>query len=176
MSAGTGTASVDAVRIVDVLVAPDPVAALRRVTGWYVAAWGDRYPADQLAPTLDELARPGPPVVLVALDGDDAVVGTVAIDPDDVPDRGDLAPWLASLYVDAAWRRRGLGARLVDAVCARAAADGLTHLHLMTYDEDGLDGWYRRLGWAVVDRGVHAGRSMLLFTRSVQATKPPDHA
>ena len=166
----------DGVRIVDVVGTADPAATLAVVTGWYTELWGDRYPAEELTVDLAELAAPGPPTVLVALDTDGTPVGTVAIDPDDVPARRDLAPWLASLVVRPDRRRSGIGARLVAAVCARAAADGIDRLHLMTYDEDGLGDWYHRLGWEVVDRGEHAGRPMTLFGRATRATSVPGRA
>lgn len=164
------------VRIVDVVTCPDPAATMAVVSGWYVTLWGDRYPADELTFTGAELAAPGPPTILVALDATDTPVGTVAIDPDDVPERRDLAPWLASLYVVPGRRRNGIGALLVDAVLDRAAADGIERLHLMTYDEDDLGDWYHRLGWDTVGRGDHAGRPMTLFGRATRPTSLPGRA
>jgi ribosomal protein S18 acetylase RimI-like enzyme len=65
-------------------------------------------------------------VVFVALDGDDwaGIVG--AFVPDDAPTTAHLV----SMWVDPAFRRRGAGALLVDAVTAWARDRGLDHIDL----------------------------------------------
>lgn len=61
----------------------------------------------------------------------------------------EISPWLAALYVVPEHRHRGIGAALVDAVTAKAAALGVEALYLLTI---GREGFYARLGWEVADR------------------------
>jgi predicted N-acetyltransferase YhbS len=78
-------------------------------------------------------------------------VGTVTLLDHDVgteqwPER---SPWLAALYVVPEYRRRGIGAALVNAAAAKATALGVETLYLATM---GREGFYGRLGWKIADR------------------------
>ena len=58
---------------------------------------------------------------------------------------------LASVYVDAGWRRRGLGSALVSKLLRRHAQRGyaFSDVYLLTLDQKSA--WYARHGFAVVD-------------------------
>ena len=58
---------------------------------------------------------------------------------------------LASVYVDAGWRRRGLGSALVRKLLRRHAQRGyaFSDVYLLTLDPKSA--WYARHGFAVVD-------------------------
>ena len=76
----------------------------------------------------------------VALDGEDCVgTGRLVRQPDGVGRVGRMA-------VAAAWRRRGVGERVLAALEARARADGLREieLHAQCY----VEGFYARHGYA----------------------------
>lgn len=145
-----------AIQILDLADHPEHAET---VFGWYLEQWGDVYDAEALRFTHEELAAAGPPVVLVALE-DGRPIGTVSIDPDDVPERRDLAPWLASLYVEPSHRHRGIARSLVDAVLRRARAEGFDALHLMTFD---LEDWYLGLGWRSVEPARYHGRDVVFM-------------
>lgn len=121
--------------------------AIPQIAHWYFDAWRDLY-----APlTEDDVARAvamriniaHAPLSLVAT-ADARVVGVVALKEHDMETRLDLGPWLAGLYVDSAWRGRGIGARLVTALERKAAAIGHRRLFLYTPD---AERFYVKLGW-----------------------------
>jgi len=64
----------------------------------------------------------------------------------------ELSPWLAALYVMPEYRRRGIGAALVNAIVAKATDFGVGALYLATV---GQERFYTRLGWQVADRREH---------------------
>ena len=54
------------------------------------------------------------PLLLVAIEGSTRnIVGTVALDPNDMDDRPELKPWMASLLVTPGARGRGIGSMLI---------------------------------------------------------------
>ena len=70
----------------------------------------------------------------------------------DLPERPQLTPWVAAVWVEPQARRHGIGAALVD----RAALDcfplGVIRLYLCARRERA--GFYERLGWIAVERDV----------------------
>lgn len=86
-------------------------------------------------------------VIFVALENNQAV-GTASLDPEDLPPRADLTPWLASVYVLPEFRARGLGAMLIDAVAKEAKAQGFEQIYLHTSEHTDF---YAKRGWRVLD-------------------------
>lgn len=84
------------------------------------------------------------PLCLVALD-DGVPVGVANLIDHDDPNPRVGTPWLAGLVVAPLWRGRGLGSRLVQALCDDARRLGRTELFL---GSDG-PGFYTRLGGQV---------------------------
>ncbi|OYW08024.1 MAG: N-acetylglutamate synthase [Acidobacteriia bacterium 12-62-4] len=60
-----------------------------------------------------------------------------------------LAAEIRSLAVDPGWKKHGLGRQLLEAVEIEAREFGLKTLFAFTY----VDGFFRKLGYDVVDRG-----------------------
>ena len=87
------------------------------------------------------------PVTLVAVE-DTMPVGSVSIKMDDLMERTDLNPWLASLYVVADYRGKGIGYKLLQAVQDTARVVGITRLYLYTHTANAL---YERDGWSAMD-------------------------
>lgn len=85
----------------------------------------------------------GLPLMLVAVDGNNAPAGTAAIIEQDMDTHPELSPWLACVYVAPQYRRRGIGSRLVRAAMAAAAKDFET-IYLFTTSQEKL---YAGLGW-----------------------------
>lgn len=119
------------------------------LAAWHYAEWGALLPGWSESAALEELlghAAPRRiPATLVAL-VDAAPVGSVSLVAADHQSLLQLSPWLASLYVAPAWRRRGIGAALVGRCVAEAAALGVDALFLYTFGEVRF---YRRLGWTI---------------------------
>lgn len=90
------------------------------------------------------------PLTLVAL-LDSRPVGTATLLAHDVGTEQwpQLSPWMAAVYVDPAFRRRGIGACLVNEIVGRADAMGTQVLYLLTTEREDF---YAQLGWQVFDR------------------------
>jgi predicted N-acetyltransferase YhbS len=65
-----------------------------------------------------------------------------------------LSPWLAGLFVDAEFSRRGVGEALVRAVEREARQQGHDHIYLCT---DETEPFYHKLGWIVKERDIWQG-------------------
>lgn len=87
-------------------------------------------------------------------------LGTVSLIACDEPERNDLAPWLAALWVEPAARQAGIGAALVDAVVARCAALGIARLYLSA--RPAVQGFYEKRGWQVTDRDIGPAKLAIL--------------
>ncbi len=67
----------------------------------------------------------------------------------------ELSPWLASLYVEPAYRKRGIGALLEQKICAIAQGLGYTHIYCFTSDKAVIP-WYEKQGWQIREKSqVH---------------------
>jgi predicted N-acetyltransferase YhbS len=97
------------------------------------------------------------PLCLIALSGDEPVGVVNLVDNDDDHHR-EWHPWLAGLVVEPAWRGRGVGTELVQALLRHARRLGCSRVYLGT---DG-PGFYARLG-AVVHQPVRADFCFMRF-------------
>lgn len=121
-------------------------------------------PGWTLEHAIDELAaqagRLQPPMTLVAFEGD-APAGSVSLVDVDAPEFSDLSPWLASLWVRPASRRRGIGGVLVDSAVRLAAASGWARLYLFT---PAHGHWYTTRGWHRVEQRRLGGARVEILT------------
>ena len=74
--------------------------------------------------------------------------------------RPDLYPWLASVFVPAAHRQRGIGSALVRRAMEEAHSIGVPSLYLFTPDRERL---YARIGWSVIERTVYRDLSVVVM-------------
>lgn len=131
----------DLVRIVD---RPDLIDQAAR---WFHEKWGISEEAYRES-MRESLSHQGPVpqwYVLLLEDGDggrDIVAGAGVIE-NDFHARKDLRPNLCALYVEDAWRRKGLAGLLLHAVCQDMHESGIDTLYLVT-EHTGL---YERYGW-----------------------------
>lgn len=103
---------------------------------------------------------PGVLPFTLAAEIDGAFAGTVSLIACDEPERGDLAPWLAALWVVPAHRRSGLGAALVSEIERRAAALHITRLYLSA--RPGIAPFYEKHGWQAIDRDIGPDRLLIM--------------
>ena len=126
--------------------------AIEQLARWHFAQWGPANPANNVERRIARLQghlEPGRvPQTFVALDGEQ-LLGSASLVAADLPNRDDLSPWLASVYVDPPHRRQGVGAALVKRVADEAIALGLPTLYLFTPDRAAF---YARLGWTVMEQ------------------------
>jgi GNAT superfamily N-acetyltransferase len=95
------------------------------------------------------------PIAWVAHASGEAL-GTAALRIHDLPGREELTPWLGGMFTLPAHRGQGIGTALCAAVEAKAVALGVSMIYLVTLDRQG---WYRRLGWRMLERCTWRGRS-----------------
>ena len=128
----------------------DYPALVETVARWQWEEWGHLDPTDSLAERITSLRNQTDPnripTAYIALEGDEPL-GTAALVRHDMDTHRELSPWLASVYVTPAARRRGVASALVRRVVRQAAALGIARLYLYTPDAQGL---YEKLGWQAI--------------------------
>ena len=125
----------------------------------------------------------GGDVVLVALAGDDRVVGYLVGAVENPSEqarfadigyfRTDFAPlsrrFPAHLHInlDAGFRSRGIGARLIEAFAARAKDAGAAGMHVVTVKGQRNVAFYRRCGFTERATAVWNGREIVFLGREL---------
>lgn len=126
-----------------------------RLAEWHHDQWGSMIPGATLENRVEklraEMNRKELPMALVA-HRDSTVLGSASLRAHDMHGRSDLGPWLGGVYVGAAHRRQGIGARLVRAVEDKARDLGIELLYLFTPDKEG---YYQGLGWETTERTAY---------------------
>lgn len=90
--------------------------------------------------------------------------GSVNIESRDMSTHMHLTPWMTSVYVQPAWRKKGVGQMLVEKV-KEVARDklGFTHLYLFTENNHNSLALYKRCGWEVVEECIHWGHPVRIM-------------
>jgi GNAT superfamily N-acetyltransferase len=137
------------------------------VARWiYGEFWADKdhHSPESLEALLQQASRPDVvPLSLLALAGD-TPVGTANLVENDDEARPHLRPWLAALFVQPGFRKRGIGSLLVRNLRDRACRLGLTGMYLGT-DQPAF---YERLGAIVVERLAYDFCIMYLAARTIE--------
>ncbi|WP_148254342.1 GNAT family N-acetyltransferase [Aidingimonas lacisalsi] len=133
---------------------------------WAHTEWGCLHPERSLDTAIavfrTQCGSGGVPSVFAALH-DDTPVGMASLVADDMSDRRDLSPWLASVYVLPAWRGRGVASQLVQRVEEEAYVYGHGGFYLYTPDQQAL---YRRLGWRDLENRDYCGERVTIMRRT----------
>jgi GNAT superfamily N-acetyltransferase len=99
---------------------PEHIPTLAR---WHLAEWGHYSTGRTQESTEERLRRHAAsdaiPTTMVALE-DGKPVGSAALVWNDMKTRPQIRPWLADVVVDPAWRRRGIGSKLVRRLVEKA--------------------------------------------------------
>lgn len=93
---------------------------------------------------------------LIAHTGD-TFIGTVSLIESDLPERSNLSPWIAAVWVDIEFRKHGVGSALIGAAERLATSFGYGVLHLYCAPE--LRSFYSNLGWVEIEAEVGKGGS-----------------
>jgi GNAT superfamily N-acetyltransferase len=91
------------------------------------------------------------PFALIAHDGD-TFLGTASAIGSDLPERPQLTPWVAAVWVEQSARRCGIGTALVKRATQYCFALGFNCAYLGARPD--MTPFYERLGWTLVERGV----------------------
>lgn len=134
------------------------------VARWIWEEWGrpNGRPIERtLGRVASRTAQVGLEQCFVVLEGD-TPAGTASLVAEDSDSRPDLTPWLASVFVDPAFRGRGHARVLVTAVESAARGAGVPTLWLFTETAASL---YAALGWIPAGEIVEKGRPQALMRR-----------
>ncbi len=136
-----------------------------QVAAWGFAEWGHLTPGQTLegrmARIREKMNVDRVPVAFIALDDGGALVGTASLIFDDL--EGDPRnPWLASVFVPVASRRKGIASALVRAVEQAARRFGYPRLHLFTTSASAL---YAGLGWRALERREYRGERIQVMDK-----------
>lgn len=135
---------------------------------WLHAQFGYLNPGDTVEKRAERLetraTQAGIPVAFVAVDGD-ALLGSASLVFQDLETRPEIGPWLASVYVAPAYRRRGIASALVGRVVEEARDLGVPRLYLFTTDQERL---YARLGWHPVERTTFHGEDIVVMALDLE--------
>ncbi|HVF70162.1 MAG TPA: GNAT family N-acetyltransferase [Chthoniobacterales bacterium] len=142
----------------------DHLEALPVLARWQHEEWGGLRPGDTLEARTARLGaqvnRDRIPLTVVALD-EATVLGSASLISEDMDTRPELTPWLASVFVDPAKRRRGIAGQLVRRIVAEAARLGVPLLYLYTVHSEKL---YARLGWTFQERTTYRESEVVIMT------------
>jgi predicted N-acetyltransferase YhbS len=149
-------------KIVPLVERPDLVA---QVAAWGFAEWGHLNPGETLEQRVvriqGKMNVDRVPVAFVALDDGDDIVGTASLIFDDL--EGDPRnPWLASVFVLPAHRKKGIASALVRTVEATARRLGYSRLYLFTSTAPDL---YAGLGWRALEQRDYRGEHIQVMDR-----------
>jgi uncharacterized protein (DUF952 family)/GNAT superfamily N-acetyltransferase len=114
-------------------------------------AWRHEFPHDTVQTYLDQYAAMDstrPVEVYAAISEFDELMGLATlVDDDELPDSREPGPWIAAVYVETNFRRKGIGAALVRHAERRARLLGYPNVYLYTEDKSA---WYEKAGWQAV--------------------------
>jgi GNAT superfamily N-acetyltransferase len=140
---------------------------------WHHAEWGALDPSLTIEAREERIrgrATPaGIPTAVVAFI-DDQLVGSASLVEADMDSHPELSPWLASVFVSPAFRRRGVGSALVVEIERIAAQEGVETLWLWTPNQEQL---YAQLGWTSVAQEPYRGGEATLMRKPILAGSGP---
>lgn len=141
------TTASERVNLMQIAYLADHPQHIPTVAHWQYEEWGHLNPGDSVQGRIERLSqhtgRPGLPTTLIAL-AHDTVLGSAGLVVNDLRSQPALTPFLASVYVAPAYRRRGVATALVTQAKVVIQQLGLPVLYLITPDQQNL---YARLGW-----------------------------
>lgn len=138
-----------------------------QVAAWGFGEWGHLNPGQTLqsrtAWIRETTKADRVPIVLVALDDAGTMVGTASLLFDDL--EGDPRnPWLASVFVPAERRGKGVASALVTAIEDAARRLGYPTLYLFTTSAARL---YIRLGWHALECREYRGEHIQVMDKAL---------
>lgn len=151
---------VNQIRILNLHDVPDYLPHLAQ---WHQTEWSYLNPGEDLRARIvrmqQYLTEDFIPSTYVAVENE--LLGSAAIVAYDMDIRLDLSPWLASVYVAPAHRRRGVARALIGHVMEQARRNGVERLYLFT---PGQYRYYTMLGWDCVDEVKYRGTQVTIMS------------
>lgn len=134
-------------------------------TRWNYEQWGrdDGETPDIISSAFARMVREARGEHVLVAFVDDEPAGMVLLIDCDLDSHAHLRPWVAGVYVDPAWRGKGVAAALVGAAEACARRDGHARAYLYTAIPD----LYARLGWTAREALLGDRTGMWLMVRAL---------
>ncbi len=149
----------------------DHPSAIPTLAQWHFQQWSYLHENDsverRVAELSGQLAKRKIPTCFVARDGE-KILGSASLIVSDMDTRPELTPWLASVYVDAKERGRGIGTALVRRVVEEAKALGVETLYLFTPDRESF---YARMGWTTIEKTIYHNEHVTIMKIEPQKVK-----
>lgn len=150
----------------------DHPESIETVAKWHYDQWHNILPNFTLDTYVEYLSahyrRGGIPTLFVAVDNG-KVIGTAALDYDDMDTHPALSPWIASLYVDGKYRKQGVGETLVRRVIEEARSAKVKKLYLFTPDREHYLG---RFGWKTLFKELYYGEMETVMVLDISPQTP----
>ncbi len=147
-------------KILNLAERPD---CLEKICIWHHNEWGYLNPGRTLEARIekmrDHFAGKDIPATYVAEIGGE-IVGSASIIESDMPERAELTPWLASVFVAPEARKQNVGRTVVGKVMQHARTAGVKTLYLYTPDREHF---YRHMGWQTLEKLVYHGANVTLM-------------
>lgn len=138
---------------------------LMTLAEWHHAEWSYLNPQrsfdERVAEMREDLEGKLIPTTFIAEDEQGNLLGSASLLAQDMSSHPELTPWLASVYVDASQRGKGIGSTLVRQVMQHARDNGIARLYLYTPDQEQL---YARLGWQLLSREPYNGTPVTIMS------------
>jgi N-acetylglutamate synthase-like GNAT family acetyltransferase len=151
----------------------DHPSAIPAIAAWHLKQWGrilpDFSPDTYQRFLSTHYKRGGIPTMFVAVH-EGNVIGTAALEDDDMDTRPELTPWLASLYVDEKYRHNGVGEALVKKVIEEARRLEVKKIYLLTPDRQH---YHERFGFQTVFQENYYGEMESVMTLDLTRPKNP---
>ncbi|MFT4924152.1 MAG: putative N-acetyltransferase YhbS [Phenylobacterium sp.] len=145
------------------LLADEP-GAINTIAQWYYDEWSGDPPEYNINQIKDMLKlscnHDKVPLTLVAKEGD-KLVGVAALKFTEMAMFPQYQHWLGGVYVVASERGKGIAAKMVTAILAKAKAAGVKTLYLQTDDHSG--GVYLTLGFKPLKQVDNDGDHVLVM-------------
>lgn len=113
-----------------------------KASAWFHEKWG--IPQQAYAESMEECLQNASavPQWYVVLENE-RIVGGLGVIENDFHNRPDLTPNVCAVYVEEAFRCRGIAGQMLDFVCRDLAGMGVSTLYLLTDHAS----FYERYGW-----------------------------
>jgi N-acetylglutamate synthase-like GNAT family acetyltransferase len=136
------------------------------------AWWQPRgFSREHIAMRLTENMADAPiPFALVAHDGE-RFLGTSSVITSDLDERPQFTPWVAAVWVEEDARKHGVGGELVNRATEDCFALGEKRVYLCARAR--MAGFYERLGWTMIERGVGPHELDVFFREAARLNSQP---
>ncbi|HNX77014.1 MAG TPA: GNAT family N-acetyltransferase [Candidatus Rifleibacterium sp.] len=147
-------------KILNLIDRPD---CLEKICTWHHNEWGYLNPGRTLEARIEKMrehfaGKTIPATYVAEVDGQ--IVGSASILETDMPERPELTPWLASVFVDPTARKKNVGRTVVQKIMQHASDAGIRTLYLYTPDREHF---YRHMGWQTLEKLVYHGADVTLM-------------